>query len=48
MKKLTKKQQEELADKWIEELESAGFSYDEMIEIFRKAQHILKLKRLSE
>lgn len=47
-KPLTKKQQEELADKWIAELQKAGFDFDEMIEIFRKAQQLLKLKRMSE
>ena len=47
-KTLTKKQQEQLADKWIAELEKAGFDFDEMIEIFKKAQQLLKLKKMSE
>jgi predicted Zn-dependent protease len=47
-KTLTKQQQEQLADKWIDELEKAGFDFDEMIEIFKKAQQLLKLKKMSD
>ena len=40
---LTKKEQE-LIDKWIKKLEKLGYTYDQMISIFKRAQQIHDLK----
>jgi hypothetical protein len=48
MSKKSKMTNEQLASKWIKELEEAGYTPDHMIKIFRMAGEIYKQRRYTE